>query len=54
MPELGPWLGIDYGSKRIGVAFLGEAGLGAQPLTTVRNGAGGPDWSALGRLIADW
>ena len=54
MPDAGPWLGIDYGSKRIGVAFFGEAGLGAQPLATVRNGAGGPDWSALGRLIADW
>lgn len=55
MPESGgPWLGIDYGSKRIGVAFLGEAGLGAQPLATLVNGDQGPDWHALERLITDW
>ncbi len=55
MPESGgPWLGIDYGSKRIGVAFLGEAGLAAQPLATLVNGDQGPDWHALERLIADW
>ena len=55
MPEAnGPWLGIDYGSKRIGVAFLGEAGLAAQPLATLRNSEQGPDWSTLARLIADW
>jgi len=55
MPDaIGPWLGIDYGSKRIGVAFLGEAGLGAQPLSTLRNSEQGPDWLGLARLIADW
>ncbi len=53
MPE-GPWLGIDYGTRRIGIAFLGESALAAQPLGRVHNGPNGPDWLALDRLIQRW
>ena len=55
MPETaGPWLGIDYGARRIGVAVLGESGLAAQGIATLRNGPAGPDWMALARIVRDW
>lgn len=47
-------LGFDFGEKRIGVA-VGQTLTGtANPLATLPAEHGQPDWSALGRLIAQW
>ncbi len=56
MPETaaGPWLGIDYGTRRIGIAVLGESGLAAQGVATLHNGPAGPDWPALSRIMREW
>ncbi|HID48713.1 MAG TPA: Holliday junction resolvase RuvX [Chromatiales bacterium] len=52
MPET--LLGFDYGTVRIGVA-LGQTVTGtAKPLTTLACRNGQPDWTAIGRLIAEW
>lgn len=46
-------LAFDYGAKRIGVA-VGDSQLGsANALTTLANHAG-PDWDAIGALLAEW
>ncbi|MFA7495067.1 MAG: Holliday junction resolvase RuvX [Acidithiobacillus sp.] len=55
MPEgAGPFLGIDYGERRIGIAVLGESGFAPQGVTTLRNGEGGPDWEGFARLLNEW
>ncbi len=47
-------LGLDYGTRRIGVA-VGQALTGtATPLATVTVGPGGPDWAALEALVRRW
>jgi len=47
-------LGLDYGTRRIGVA-VGQALTGtASPLATVPVGPGGPDWEALEGLVRRW
>lgn len=47
-------LGLDFGSKRIGVA-VGQTVTGtANPLQTIAVRHGRPDWEALGALIALW
>ncbi len=57
MPETRPVTGyvlsFDFGFRRIGVA-VGQTLTGtATPLETVRHGQA-PDWSAIGRLVAEW
>lgn len=57
MPETRPVTGyvlsFDFGFRRIGVA-VGQTLTGtATPLETVRHGQT-PDWSAIGRLVAEW
>lgn len=47
-------IGLDWGSRRIGVA-VGERGLGrARPLGTVANRSGTPDWAMLDTQVAEW
>ena len=50
----GPWLGIDYGSRRIGLAILAHLDIAPRPLCTVANGSGGPEWPALEKVLAQW
>ncbi len=48
------FLGLDYGTRRIGVA-VGQALTGtASPLAPLTARDGVPDWDALARLIAEW
>lgn len=48
------FLGFDYGKKFMGVAVGSkETGL-AQPLTTIRIGQKGPDWTSINKLIDEW
>lgn len=47
-------LGFDFGRIRIGVA-IGEGVTGsARPLCTLTNRPNGPDWEAIGQLLATW
>ncbi|MGC8466880.1 MAG: Holliday junction resolvase RuvX [Acidithiobacillus sp.] len=50
----GPWLGVDYGSRRIGLAILAHLSIAPRPLCTLANGAGGPDWRTLEKILAEW
>lgn len=47
-------LGFDFGVRRIGVAAGDTLTKLANPLDVVALGAGGDDWSAVLKLIADW
>lgn len=50
----GLWLGFDFGLKRIGVA-KGTVHLGtADPLASVRNTNGTPDWAVLDGIVSEW
>ncbi len=45
---------FDYGAKRTGVA-VGHSVTGtASALTTLTSAKNGPDWTAIGKLIAEW
>ena len=47
-------IGIDYGTRRIGLA-VGSGRLGdARPLDTLANVNGTPDWNALDARVAEW
>ena len=47
-------LGLDYGTRRIGVS-VGERRLGrARPLGTLANTNGTPDWDALDARVHEW
>lgn len=48
------FLGFDYGTRRIGVAFGQRVTGTAQALQVVGNHADGPDWQAIERTIRDW
>jgi putative Holliday junction resolvase len=51
---MGSLLGFDFGLRRIGVA-VGQTLTGtASPLTTLISRDGQPDWTAIGRLVAEW
>jgi putative Holliday junction resolvase len=58
MPERQPrqWtaLAFDYGRRRIGVAAGDSVTRRARPLTTLRCGAAGVDWPAIGRVVNEW
>ncbi len=45
-------MGLDYGSRRIGVALSDELGLTAQPLATIECRNRGDDMEAIARLVA--
>lgn len=47
-------LGFDFGTRRIGVAVGQELTGTARPLTTLTSRNGGPDWTAISRLIEEW
>jgi putative Holliday junction resolvase len=48
------YLGFDFGNKKIGVA-VGHAGTAiASPLQTIRSINQTPDWTQIGKLIAEW
>ena len=54
MREEATLLGLDYGTRRIGLA-VGERRLGrARPLGTVANVDGTPDWAALDAHLETW
>ena len=51
---MGAVLGFDYGTRKIGVA-VGQTVTGtATPLATLPTRDELPDWTAIGRLVADW
>lgn len=48
------YLGFDFGNKKIGVA-VGHVSTGiASPLQTIRSLNQVPDWTQIGKLIAEW
>jgi len=47
-------LGFDYGSHKIGIAVGQTLTRSANPLTTLSNPRGKPDWEAIARLIREW
>lgn len=47
-------LGFDVGSRRIGVAIGSAFAVSARALAVVEVQAGGIDWAALDRLVAEW
>ena len=46
-------LALDFGHKRIGIASGDTLTRSARPRTTIPNGANGPDWASLDRVLAD-
>ncbi|HLQ13789.1 MAG TPA: Holliday junction resolvase RuvX [Steroidobacteraceae bacterium] len=48
----GSALGFDFGLRRIGVASGDTLTKSAAPLAAVMRAAGGPDWTAIDRLLA--
>lgn len=50
----GTLLSFDYGSHKIGIAVGQTLTCSANPLTTLGNPGGKPDWQGIGRLIAEW
>lgn len=47
-------LGIDYGTRRIGIA-IGDRAIGhARPLCCIENRHGTPDWNAFDTLLERW
>ena len=50
----GAALAFDFGLRRIGVASGHSLTQAAAPLTTVSNGANGPDWQAIAALVGDY
>ncbi|MBP2678907.1 MAG: hypothetical protein H6Q82_1972, partial [Deltaproteobacteria bacterium] len=46
-------LGLDYGSRRIGVAVSDPLGLTVQPLPSIRREGDRKDVAVIGRLAAD-
>jgi putative holliday junction resolvase len=44
---------VDFGLKRIGIASGDTLTRTAHPRSTIANGAHGPDWPALDRVLAD-
>lgn len=48
------FLGIDFGTKRIGIASGQKITLTATPLTTLSANKGVPNWFELDKIIAEW
>jgi putative Holliday junction resolvase len=55
MPERAGFivLALDFGLRRIGIASGDTLTRSAHPRLTIANGAQGPDWRALERVLAD-
>ncbi|HDZ16226.1 hypothetical protein LCGC14_1634700 [marine sediment metagenome] len=47
-------LGFDFGMKNIGIAVGQELTGTANPLTAIKARDGIPDWTIIGKLIAEW
>ena len=47
-------LAFDFGLRRIGVAVGQQVTASANPLAVLQNGADGPDWTAISKLIDEW
>ena len=47
-------LAFDFGRRRIGVAVGQSVTASASPLGVVANADTGPDFGAIGRLVAEW
>jgi putative holliday junction resolvase len=47
-------LGFDYGTHKIGIAVGQTLTASANPLTTLGNPKGKPDWSGIEKLIREW
>ncbi|MDH5180432.1 MAG: Holliday junction resolvase RuvX [Gammaproteobacteria bacterium] len=54
MPDAKTLLGFDYGKQRIGVAVGQTLTHTVTPLITLRAVNQKPDWTAIGKLIAEW
>lgn len=50
----GTFLGFDFGKRHTGVAVGSRTSGAAQPLALLTARAGEPDWTEIGRLIAEW
>ncbi len=51
---MGPLLGFDFGTSKIGVAVGNDITDTATPLTTLGNVKNQPDWNSISRLIEEW
>jgi putative Holliday junction resolvase len=47
-------IAFDFGRRRIGVAVGQQVTSSANPLAVVANGASGPDWQKIERLVREW
>lgn len=47
-------LGVDFGTKRIGIAVGQTVTQTARPLTTLNAKEGEPDWNELDKLVKTW
>ncbi|MBD3670279.1 MAG: Holliday junction resolvase RuvX [Gammaproteobacteria bacterium] len=50
----GAVMGLDYGTKKIGLAIGQTITRTSRPLATIKARDGKPDWEALDRLIKEW
>ncbi len=49
------WMGLDFGTKRIGVAIGQTITRTANPITTlINNSQGEPDWPGLKKIVQEW
>lgn len=48
------YLGFDFGEKRIGIATGQSSTLSANPLCTVKNINGRPEWDKISAIIDEW
>jgi putative Holliday junction resolvase len=53
-PSARTFLGVDYGTKHVGVAVGGSASGLAEGLGNVSVRGGEPDWARISRLISEW
>ena len=47
-------LAFDFGMRRIGVAVGQQVTNSANPLETVTNSDGGPDWQRIEQIVREW
>jgi putative Holliday junction resolvase len=54
MPDLAVWLGLDVGTRDLGVAVGNELTGRAQPLVTLAMQPSAQRWEALAKLVNEW
>lgn len=54
VPAAGTYLCFDFGGKRIGIAVGHTETLQANPLVTIRNINGRPEWEKIDELVTEW